>query len=177
MANNIFKPKGATSANKLGAGGAVVSPVPVFGVVKDNIDPIRSGRLRVYLSDMGGTDPDDANSWVTVNYMTSFYGLTEGTGDKTGYGTYLQNPISYGVWSSPPDIGTTVICIFINGDPNYGYWIGCVPEPEALYMVPANGSTETAVLNANEANSYGGAKKLPVTNINTNNNAINERRH
>lgn len=174
MANNIFKPKGATSANKLGAGGAVVSPVPVFGVVKDNIDPIRSGRLRVYLSDMGGTDPDDANSWVTVNYMTSFYGLTEGTGDKTGYGTYLQNPISYGMWTSPPDIGTTVICIFINGDPNYGYWIGCVPEPEALYMVPANGSTETAVLNANEANSYGGAKKLPVTNINTNNNAINE---
>jgi len=173
MANNIFKPKGATSANKLGAGGAVVSPVPVFGIVKDNIDPIRSGRLRVYLSDMGGTDPDDANSWVTVNYMTSFYGLTEGTGDKTGYGTYLQNPISYGVWNSPPDIGTTVICIFINGDPNYGYWIGCVPEPEALYMVPANGSTETAVLNANEANSYGGAKKLPVTNINTNNDAIN----
>ena len=173
MANNVFKPKGATSNNKLGAGGAVVSPVPVFGVVKDNIDPIRSGRLRVYLSDMGGTDPNDANSWVTVNYMTSFYGMTEGTGDKTGYGTYLQNPISYGVWNSPPDIGTTVICIFINGDPNYGYWIGCVPEPEALYMVPANGSTETAVLNPSEANSYGGAKKLPVTNINTNNDAIN----
>jgi hypothetical protein len=115
MANNIFKPKGATSANKLGAGGAVVSPVPVFGIVKDNIDPIRSGRLRVYLSDMGGTDPDDANSWVTVNYMTSFYGLTEGTGDKTGYGTYLQNPISYAVRNSPPDIVTTGICYFING--------------------------------------------------------------
>lgn len=173
MAHNVFKPKGATSNNKLGAGGAVVSPVPVFGVVKDNIDPIRSGRLRVYLSDMGGTDPDDANSWVTVNYMTPFYGLTEGTGDKTGYGTYKQNPISYGMWNSPPDIGTTVICIFINGDPNYGYWIGCVPEPEALSMVPANGSSETAVLNQNEANSYGGAKKLPVTNINSNNEKIN----
>jgi hypothetical protein len=174
MANNLFKPKGATSANKLGAGGAVVSPVPVFGVVKDNIDPIRSGRLRVYVSDMGGADPDDANSWVTVNYMTPFYGLTEGSGDKTGYGTYLQNPVSYGMWTSPPDVGTTVICIFVNGDPNYGYWIGCVPEPEALFMVPANGSTETAVLNESESNSYGGAKKLPVTNINTNNNAIND---
>jgi hypothetical protein len=174
MANNLFKPKGATSANKLGAGGAVVSPVPLFGVVKDNIDPIRSGRLRVYVSDMGGTDPDDSNSWVTVNYMTPFYGLTEGTGDKTGYGTYLQNSVSYGMWTSPPDVGTTVICIFVNGDPNYGYWIGCVPEPEALFMVPANGSTETAVLNESEANSYGGAKKLPVTNINTNNDAINE---
>ena len=174
MANNIFKPKGATSANKLGAGGAVVSPVPVFGVVKDNIDPIRSGRLRVYVSDMGGTDPEDSNSWVTVSYMTPFYGVTEGSGDKTGYGTYLQNPISYGMWNSPPDIGTTVICIFINGDPNYGYWIGCVPQPEALFMVPANGSTETVVTNSSEANSYGGAKKLPVTNINTNNNAIND---
>lgn len=174
MAWNAFKPKGASKANKLGAGDAVVSPVPVFGVVKDNIDPIRSGRLRVYISDMGGTDPDDANSWVTVNYMTPFYGLTEATGDKTGYGTYKQNPISYGMWSSPPDIGTTVICVFINGDPNYGYWIGCVPEPEALSMVPANGSTETAVLNENEANSYGGAKKLPVTNINTNNQKIND---
>jgi hypothetical protein len=174
MANNIFRPKGATSANKLGAGGAVVSPVPVFGVVKDNIDPIRSGRLRVYVSDMGGTEPDDSNSWVTVNYMTPFYGLTEGTGGKTDYGTYLQNPVSYGMWSSPPDVGTTVICIFVNGDPNYGYWIGCVPEPEALYSVPANGSSETAVLNANEANSYGGAKKLPVTNINTNNQKIND---
>lgn len=174
MAWNAFKPKGATKANKLGAGDAVVSPVPVFGIVKDNIDPIRSGRLRVYISDMGGTDPDDANSWVTVNYMTPFYGLTEATGDKTGYGTYKQNPISYGMWNSPPDIGTTVICVFINGDPNYGYWIGCVPEPEALSMVPANGSTETAVLNENEANSYGGAKKLPVTNINTNNQKIND---
>jgi hypothetical protein len=142
--------------------------------VKDNIDPIRSGRLRVYISDMGGTDPSDSNCWVTVNYMSYFYGLTEGTGDKTGYGTYLQNPVSYGMWTSPPDIGTTVICIFINGDPNYGYWIGCVPKPEALFMVPANGSTETVVTNPSEANSYGGAKKLPVTNINTNNNAIND---
>jgi hypothetical protein len=173
MANNIFKPKGATSASKLGAGGAVVSPVPVFGVVKDNIDPIRGGRLRVYISDMGGADPSDSNCWITVSYMSPFYGLTEGTGDKTGYGTYLQNPVSYGMWNSPPDIGTTVICIFINGDPNYGYWIGCVPEPEALFMVPANGSTETVVTNSGEANSYGGAKKLPVTNINTNNDAIN----
>jgi hypothetical protein len=173
MANNIFKPKGATSASKLGAGGAVVSPVPVFGVVKDNIDPIRGGRLRVYISDMGGADPSDSNCWITVSYMSPFYGMTEGTGDKTGYGTYLQNPVSYGMWNSPPDLGTTVICIFINGDPNYGFWIGCVPEPEALFMVPANGSTETVVTNSGEANSYGGAKKLPVTNINTNNDAIN----
>ena len=174
MAHNIFKPQGAPSATKPDTGGAVLRQVPVFGVVKDNIDPIRCGRLRVYIDDMSGQDPDDANSWATVNYMTPFYGLTEGDAPKTGYGTYLQNPSSYGMWNSPPDIGTTVICIFINGDTNYGYWIGCVPEPEALYMVPALGSAETVVTNEGEANSYGGATKLPVANINTNNPEIDQ---
>lgn len=169
MAHNIFKPQGAPSSTKPDTGGAVLRQVPVFGVVKDNIDPIRCGRLRVYIDDMSGQDPEDSNSWATVNYMTPFYGLTAGDAPATGYGTYLNNPSSYGMWTSPPDIGTTVICLFVNGDTNYGYWIGCVPEPEALYMVPAIGSAETVVTNEGEANSYGGATKLPVANINSNN--------
>jgi hypothetical protein len=174
MAQNVFKPRGATSASKPDAGGAVLRSVPVFGVVKDNIDTIRSGRLRVYIADMGGQDPNDSNSWITVNYMTPFYGLTQGDAPKEGYGTYLKNQSAYGMWFAQPDIGTTVICLFINGDPEYGYWIGCVPEPEALYTVPALGSAETVVVNENEGNSYGGAKKLPVANINKNNEKINE---
>ena len=89
---NIILPNGATSASKPDAGGAVVKSVPVFGVVKDNIDTVRSGRLRVYISDMGGPNPDVSTAWVTVNYMSPFFGATEGTGAKTGYGTYLQNP-------------------------------------------------------------------------------------
>jgi hypothetical protein len=174
MAHNVFKPRGATSASKPDAGGAVLRSVPVFGVVKDNIDPIRSGRLRVYIAEMGGQDPNDADSWITVNYMTPFYGLTQGDAPKEGYGTYLQNSSAYGMWFAQPDINTTVICLFINGDPEYGYWIGCVPEPEALYTVPAMGSAETVIVNANEGSSYGGATKLPVANINKNNEAINE---
>ena len=174
MAQNVFKPRGATSASQPDAGGAVLRSVPVFGVVKDNIDPIRSGRLRVYIAEMGGQDPNDADSWITVNYMTPFYGLTSGDAPKEGYGTYLQNQSAYGMWYSQPDIDTTVICLFINGDPEYGFWIGCVPEPEALYTVPAMGSAETVVVNENEGNSYGGATKLPVANINKNNEKINE---
>jgi hypothetical protein len=174
MAHNVFKPRGATSASKPDAGGAVLRSVPVFGVVKDNIDPIRSGRLRVYIAEMGGQDPNDADSWITVNYMTPFYGLTQGDAPKEGFGTYLQNSSAYGMWFAQPDINTTVICLFINGDPEYGYWIGCVPEPEALYTVPAMGSAETVIVNANEGSSYGGATKLPVANINKNNEAINE---
>jgi len=164
-----FKPRGATKASKADAGGAVLRELPVFGVVKNNIDPIRSGRLQVYISDASGEDSDDSSTWVTVSYMSPFYGVTTPSGANTGYGEYTKNPNSYGVWNSPPDIGTTVICVFINGDPNYGFWIGCVPQPDALQMVPAIGGTDNIVANAGEAKGLGGAVRLPVTNINTNN--------
>ena len=171
MAWNEIKPTGALRANTPQAGGASPNMVPLLAVVKDNIDPIRAGRLQVYLSDFGGKDPNDSNSWTTVSYMSPFYGLTQATAPSSAeaYGDYKKNPVSYGMWTSPPDIGTSVICLFINGDPNYGYYIGCVPEPEALHMVPAIGSSTKVILNPAEAKSYGGATVLPVTNMNTNN--------
>ena len=172
MAYDEIKPRGSTKASQPNAGGAVLRSVPLFGIVKDNIDPIRSGRLQVYISDLGGLDPDDSNSWVTVSYMTPFYGVTTPSGANTGYGEYIKNPNSYGMWNSQPDLGTTVICIFINGDPNYGFWIGCVPQPEALQMVPAIGGTDNIVANAGEAKGLGGAIRLPVVNLNTNNAGI-----
>jgi len=174
MAEDYFKPRGRTKASEPDAGNAVTREVPVFGIVKDNIDPTRSGRLRVYISDLGGDDPDDSDSWTTVSYMTPFYGRTEPSGGDTGYGEFTTNSSSYGMWNSPPDIGTTVICMFVNGDPNYGFWIGCVPKPEALYMVPAIGSSDKVITNEGEANSYGGATRLPVTNMNSNNSAISD---
>ena len=167
-----FKPRGATKASKADAGGAVLRNLPLFGIVKNNIDPIRSGRLQVYISDLGASDPDDSNSWTTVSYMSPFYGVTTPSAANTGWGEYTKNPNSYGMWTSAPDIGTTVICVFINGDPNYGFWIGCVPQPEALQMVPAIGGTDNIVANAGEAKSLGGAARLPVTNINANNEGI-----
>jgi hypothetical protein len=173
MSNSIFKPKGPTKASRPDAGGAALRTVPVLAVVKDTIDTIRCGRIRVYIADKSGRDPNDSTSWTTVNYMSPFYGTTIAQGAKDNHGTYLQNPSSYGMWNAPPDIGSSVICIFINGDPDYGYWIGCVPEPESLFMVPAIGSAETVIVNENEGNSYGGATKLPVSNINTNNSEIN----
>jgi len=173
MAYDIIKPKGPSNGTQSGAGGAVTRSTPIFGVVKDNIDPIRSGRLRVYISDMGGKNPEDAGSWLTVNYMSPFFGFTGGSPPNTGWGGYVENSASYGMWTSPPDIGTTVICIFVNGDLNYGYWIGCVPEPEKLYMVPAIGGAEDIVANQGETG-YGGATRLPVSNINNNNNKIND---
>ena len=172
MAQDYFKPKGKAKASEPDAGGGVIRSEPALGVVKNNIDPTRGGRIQVYIADFGAPDPDDSSSWVTVAYMSPFFGATQGNGGQDTYGSFTQNPSSYGMWFSPPDIGSTVVCIFVNGDMNYGYYIGGVPSPELLQMVPAIGSSENVTMNEGESNSYGGATKLPVTNLNTDNSAL-----
>lgn len=175
MAEDIFKPAGATKARKPDAGGGVIRNVPVFGIVKNNVDPIRAGRIQVYISDLSGDDPDNPDNWATVSYMPPYYGFVQPTAADTGEGDFVANPASYGMWYSPPDLETTVICIFINGDPNYGFYIGAAPKPEALHMVPAIGASENIITNnGSESQSYGGAPLLPVTNINTNNESTSE---
>ena len=174
MAYDVIKPISATKASKPDSGGANVRSVPVFGVVKNNIDPIKSGRLQVYISDYSGDDPDNSDSWITVSFMSPFFGFVEPTAGDNGYGSFKANPSSYGIWNSPPDIGTTVICIFINGDMNYGFYIGCVPKPEALHMVPAIGASTYVVPNEGEAQSLGGATQLPVVNMNSNNSGLSD---
>lgn len=169
MAEDFIKLKGPLKSTDPKAGGAVTQNYPVFGIVKDNIDPTRAGRIRVLLGDRSPENSDRSDNWVTVSYLSNFFGVVGSTSGATGTGSYKTNPSSYGEWHAPPDIGTKVICIFINGDPNYGFYIGCVPEAESLHMVPAIGSSDNIVPNKGEAKGYGGAVRLPVTNINTNN--------
>jgi uncharacterized phage infection (PIP) family protein YhgE len=172
MPVDSFKTKGPAKSQKPDSGGGGSKQYPILGIVKDNIDPTRSGRIRVTLQDgKGSTSPDKAGAWVTVQRLTTFFGSigSSSGNDKENYGTYKNNPSSYGQWQAPPDIGTKVICIFVNGDTNAGYYIGAVPEPETLQMVPAIGASDKVTLNEGEANGFGGATRLPVTNLNTNN--------
>jgi len=165
--------RGPTKASRHNAGKANTIDVPVIGIVKDNIDPTRSGRIKVFLStNLTPLDPDNSDNWTPVSYLSGFFGSVRPSGGEEDFGSYKRNPSSYGEWHSPPDIGTQVICIFVNGDPNYGYYIGCIPQPEDLYMVPAIGSSENIIANEGEAPSYGGAVRLPVTNFNTTNKEI-----
>lgn len=172
MPNEVIKTTGPLKSSKPDVGGGATKNVPVFGIVKDNIDPTRSGRIKVLIGDKSPQDSDDSASWVTVSFLSNFFGSISGQGGGDNNGSYKANPSSYGEWHAPPDIGTKVICIFVNGDPNYGFYIGCVPEPETLQMVPAIGSSDKVQLNDGEAKSYGGATRLPVTNFNTNNKSL-----
>lgn len=167
--NNDINFNGSTSSILKKKGG---NPqlVPVIGIVKDNIDPTRSGIIRVQLE--GTTNPGggskDSSGWVKVRYLSTFFGAVTPTAGNSGLGTYKSNPSSYGMWQSPPDIGTEVLCVFANGDINRGFYIGAVPKPESLQMVPAIGTADNVVPNKEEASKLAGAPRLPVTNINAN---------
>ena len=166
MSEDIIKPRGASASFKDDRGGAVLLTSPVLGIVKNNIDPTRSGKIQVYLKRLGSTDQDNPSNWATVSYLSPFFGSTSNTASPDAHGDYVGNPNSYGFWATPPDLDTEVVCVFLNGDPNFGYYIGCIPKPGLTHMVPAIAASDSVIPNAGEAESYGGATRLPVSEIN-----------
>jgi hypothetical protein len=118
-----------------------------------NVDNTRSGRLQVFIETFADGSMDDETKWTTVEYLPSFFGATPvnpGT-TVTGVGTYPGNRNSYGMWFTPPDIGVKVMCIFVNGERDKGYYIGVVPDQGTSHMVPAIGAS-TAAVTTNEIN-------------------------
>lgn len=172
MANDVQKSKGKLKRSSPTSGGSNPELVPKIGIVKNNSDSTRSGRIWVYIADNSGTDPEDSSCWRPVFFLSPFYGKTLNASPNTGEGNFKGNTHSYGMWFSPPDIGTSVLCVFANGDSNFGYYIGCIPDPQALHMVPAIGSSTNVVPGSGEASKYGGSTRLPVTNINSSNKEI-----
>ena len=126
--------KAASFTSSLAAKGIHNSPGPFIGIVKNNVDPSRSGKLQVWISEMGGK-VDDPGSWLTVSYCTPFYGVTPPETRSQGQ-DFQGSPQSYGMWFVPPDIGVKVMVIFIDGNKYKGYWFGCIPEWPNLHMVP-----------------------------------------
>lgn len=165
--------KGSGKEYKDDRGGATLIPSAVVGIVKNNIDPTRSGRLDVYVKRLGSSNPDNPAYWTTVRYLSPFFGSTPNTSNPEAHGEYVGNPNSYGFWATPPDIGTEVVCVFLNGDPNEGYYIGSIPRPGLTHMTPGLAASDSIIPNKGEAESYGGATRLPVSEINNANDKQN----
>lgn len=115
--------------------GVRIDSGPFIGVIKNNIDPTRSGRLQVWIPDLGG-DENDPKSWRTVSYASPFYGTTYQP-DASKNNKFEEVVHSYGMWAVVPDVGNQVICLFIAGDANRGFWFACVNPNLSHYMVPA----------------------------------------
>jgi hypothetical protein len=115
--------------------GVKFDPGPFIGIIKNNADPARAGRLAVWVPAIGG-DESDADKWFIVRYASPFFGSTLGlNGDDTKNFNVSQQ--TYGFWAVPPDIGNHVLITFVMGDPNQGFWFACVPNLPTTGMVPA----------------------------------------
>ena len=109
-----------------------------IGIVKNNVDPIRSGRLQVWIPEFGGSQNDTTENnavfWRTVNYASPYFGSTQPQASANN--NFETNNQTYGMWMVPPDVGNQVLCTFVNGDPNRGYWFACISPTLSHYMVP-----------------------------------------
>ena len=176
MAEQIQRSRGRSKNYKMDRGGVPAEFGPFYGVVKNTNDSIRSGRIQVYITAFADGNEDDESKWTTVSYMPQFFGSTPYNPAKEGLGSYIDgNSNSYGMWFTPPDVGITVLCVFVNGDRSQGYYIGTAPDQSIGHMVPAVGaSTAFVTENENQAAYFNGAIRLPVVEINTNNLALEE---
>ena len=165
---NYQRSRGTPKTFDQNRGGTPGTGGPYIGIVKNNTDPTRMGRLQVYITAFGANEEDET-AWKWVSYVTPFYGATP-QGGTAGTGTFLDgNSQSYGMWFTTPDIGVQVICIFINDDPGNGYYIGCLPNNGVTHMIPAIGSVaanKAAAQNSTQAAYLANSSRLPVTEIN-----------
>ena len=124
--------------------GPAQSPGPFLAKVISNMDPTYMGTLEVEILRPSGSDGTQS-VYHQVKYMSPFYGVTSVSFIKKDPDTYTNTQQSYGMWMTPPDVGTTVIIMLIDGDPKRGYWFGCVPDESMNFMVPGNPATQNYV--------------------------------
>lgn len=134
---------------------------PWLGVVTNHLDPTFMGGLEVSLVKATMGELDLQNETLIVRQMTPFYGVTPISAEGTNSASYNDVQKSYGMWFVPPDLGTTVMCIFIDGDPNQGFWIGCVPETFQNHMVPGIAASQSVAITPEQERKYG-TRNLPV---------------
>jgi hypothetical protein len=121
-----------------------MDPGPYLAKVVSNLDSTYMGVLEVKLLRPTGNN-DTAGQLFSAKYMSPFYGQTSEEFVTEDPDDYNNTQKSYGFWAVPPDVGTTVIVIFIQGNPKRGFWIGCVPDENKNFMVPGNAATKYVV--------------------------------
>ena len=156
-------------------GGAKLDAGPFVGKIKNNLDPAKLGRVQVYIPELASGDEDDPQNWRIVTYSSPFFGMTSQAVEGNQANSYGTTKESYGMWMTPPDIGVLVICIFIGGDPNRGYYIGCLPDGTSHYMVPGiagSSSYDPTLLTQEQTQRADGATFLPVAEFNDQDSAL-----
>jgi len=137
------------------------SPGPFLAEITNHLDPTYMGGLEVaIIKGLPGSTKIQGETYP-VRYLSPFAGNTSIRYEGTNSSDFNDVQKSYGFWAIPPDIGSTVMVIFIDGDPNQGYWIGCVNDVFQNHMVPGIAASKLVDMTAEQRRKYG-TDFLPV---------------
>jgi hypothetical protein len=137
------------------------SPGPWLGIITNHLDPTYMGALEVSLVQATQGTLDLQNETFVVHYCSPYSGATSVSFEGNNSADYNSVQKSYGFWGVPPDIGATVLCIFIDGNPNAGYWIGCVQDLSQNHMIPGLAASDVIEITPEDEKKYG-TRFLPV---------------
>jgi hypothetical protein len=146
---------------RTGPNATLPSSGPFLAVITNHLDPTYMGALEVALLKKTGSDLQETAETHIVNYLSPFAGNTAIRYEGSDSSNFNDVQKSYGWWAVPPDIGSTVMVIFLDGDPNQGYWMGCVLDRYQNYMMPGLAASQNVEITPDQERKYG-TKNLPV---------------
>jgi hypothetical protein len=163
-------------ADSVEAAKGSMPPGPLLARVISHLDPTFMGALEVtLLREQGNGMGVDEETYI-VKCASPFFGHTafEHTGQNSiiknkntkTYDAYNDTQKSYGMWMVPPDIGVTVMVVFIEGDPADGYWIACIPSKLANNMVPGIAASLELDIDETDKKKFNTTQPLPTAEIN-----------
>jgi predicted chitinase len=141
--------------------GKLPSPGPFLAEITNHLDPTYMGSLEVSLIKNLQNSIDNQEDTYIVRYLSPFYGVTSIRYEGNNSSSFNDVQKSYGWWAVPPDVGTVVMVIFIDGDPNQGYWMGCVQDQFQNHMVPGIAASQVTAATQEQKLRYG-TTNLPV---------------
>ena len=128
---------------------------PYLARVVNHLDPALMGGLEVLLLLGSTADSSSPAGTITVKYLPPFAGQTGSAFEGNNSADFNDVQKAYGFWMVPPDIGTVVMVMFVGGNINAGYWIGCVPDKYQNYEVPGLASSRNSAMTDEQRRKYG----------------------
>ena len=129
----------AEDTRNLASAGRQTDPGPFLAKVISHHDKNYMGILEVQLYREVGNDDAAEGQLIQAKYLSPFYGVTSVDYVSDAEDTYNNTQKSYGMWMIPPDVGSTVMVIFVKGQG--WFWMGCVLDDKMNFMTPGYAST------------------------------------
>lgn len=106
--------------------------------VVNNKDQFFTGSIDVEISALHRTTGKKVKSIKKVRFSTPFGGISSIKKIKPEETEKFENTQqSYGMWFSPPDVGSMVLVCFADGNTKHGYVLNHVLPPDFNHMVPS----------------------------------------